>query len=139
MSRAARGPALVTCALLTAIVAGCGQDTERDEARAVVERFTAAVRADRGRDACAQLSVAASDQLEGQSGEPCSVAVTRLRLETGAVLGTHLYVTNAKVDLRGGQSAFLGREPRGWRLTAVGCHPVDGEPRDRPFDCELES
>ena len=48
-------------------------------------------------------------------------------------------MTNAKADLSGGESAFLSREPDGWRLTAIGCKAETRKPRDRPFDCELEA
>jgi hypothetical protein len=50
-----------------------------------------------------------------------------------------VFVTNAKVELTGGDSAFLNREPAGWRLTAVGCKAEQGDPKDTPLDCEVEA
>jgi len=37
------------------------------------------------------------------------------------------------------ESAYLSEEPDGWKLSAVGCLPKEGKPRDRPLDCEVES
>jgi hypothetical protein len=39
----------------------------------------------------------------------------------------------------GQEVAFLGREPGGWKIDAVGCHPAAGLPRDRPADCEVDA
>ena len=50
-----------------------------------------------------------------------------------------VFVTNARVEVAGGESAYLGREPTGWKLTAVGCKPADGKPAARPLECEVES
>ncbi len=116
---------------------GCGTSDDRQESREAVERFYAAIEADRGDDACAELSVPARQELESQEDKACGAAVTELKLEGGAVAVSRVFATNAKVDLRSGESAFLSREAEGWKLSAVGCKPEDGKPRDRPFDCEL--
>ena len=130
----------VALALLAAMTAGgCGTGDDRAQARAVVERFYGAVRDGRGDDACAALSPDAVSQLESQAGQPCSTVITRLDYDGGAVVAAHVYVTNAKVDLRSGESAFLDQGPDGWRLTAIGCRPESGPPRDVPFECELEA
>lgn len=130
--------------LLAAVVAGllsagCGTSGDRDSARGVAERFYAAVARDRGEEACAQLSAAAVKQLEGQSGQACDRVVTRLELPGRVVVGAEVFVTNAKVDLDGGESAYLNRERAGWRLTAVGCTADDGDPKDTPMTCEVEA
>ncbi len=52
---------------------------------------------------------------------------------------TEVFITNAKVDLSGGESAFLSREDDGWKLSAIACKPEKGKPADRPFECEVES
>jgi uncharacterized protein YceK len=130
-------PLVALLALLT--LAGCGTSDDRGQARSVVERFYDAVRNDRADEACAQLSSAAVEQLESQTQQSCSGAVTRLDLQGGAVVDAHVYLTNAKVDLRSGESAFLGREPSGWRISALACRPEEGKPRDRPYECELEA
>ena len=129
--------ALLVPLALTALLPGCGTARDTDEARAVVARFYDAVRHDRGVEACAELSIGAAQQLEGQTGQQCSEVVTRLDYEGGAIVRTAVYATNAKVDLRSGESAFLSRERDGWRLSAIGCSST-GKPADRPFDCEVE-
>ena len=120
-------------------VAGCGTSDDRDQARTVVERFYDAVRDDRGEDACAELSEAAVKQLESQTSQRCPAVVTRLEYLGGPVVDAHVYVSNAKVDLGGGESAFLNRGPDGWRLSAIACKPEEGPPRDFPMECEVEA
>lgn len=133
-------PLLVSLAILAAFAAaGCGTGEDRDQATEVTERFYAAVERGDGEAACAQLSAATAARLESQSGQACREVVTRLDLTPGAVEDSEVYVNNAKVDLAGGDTAFLGREPTGWKLTAIGCRPVDGKPRHRPFECEVEA
>ena len=118
---------------------GCGTGDDRTQPRAVVERFYDAVRDDRGDDACDALSSAAVSQLESQSGQSCATVITRLDYDGGAVVAAHVYVTAAKVDLRNGESAFLDHGSTGWKLTAIGCRPESGPPRDVPYECELEA
>jgi hypothetical protein len=105
--------------LLAAALAGCGTSGDRDQARAVTERFYAAVRSHHGRAACPK-------------------AVGDLRLKGGKVVRARVYITNAVVELTGGESAFLGREPDGWKLSAVGCRLDRAKPRDRPAECEAQ-
>ena len=132
------------CSLLAVLVAGvlltgCGTSDDRDQARGVVDRFYTAIRQDEAETACAQLSASTVKQLESQSGQSCRSVITRLDLKGGAIADAHVYITNARVALRTGESAFLDRETDGWKLTAIGCRPEEGRPRDRPFDCEVEA
>lgn len=130
----------LAAALAAAVaVVGCGTSDDRDQARGVVERFYDALRHDRAQDACAQLSAATASQLESQTGQSCRGVITRLDYDGGAIIDTQVYITNAKVDQRNGESTFLGREPTGWKITALACKPADGKPRDRPFECEVEA
>jgi len=117
--------------------AGCGTSDDRDQARAVVERFYDAVRDDRADAACAELSAATIEQLESQTQQSCDGVITRLEYQGGAIVDTEVYITNAKVELRSRESTFLSREASGWKITAVACMP-QGKPADRPFDCEVE-
>jgi hypothetical protein len=65
--------------------------------------------------------------------------VTRLDVGSGSIAGAQIAETSARVELRGGVSAFLDREPDGWRITAVGCRAQDGPPTDHPMECEAEA
>ena len=129
---------LLALCLLAIGGAGCGTGDDRAQARAVVERFYDAVRADEGATACEQLSEGAVQALEGQTGQTCDEVITRLDYLGGAVGDAHVYLLNAEVGLSGGEYAFLSRERSGWRLTAIGCKP-EGPPRERPMDCEVEA
>ena len=120
-------------------LSGCATSDDRDEARAVVERFYDALRADDGDAACAQLSESLLEQVESQTERSCRDAITRFDYEGGAIVAAEVYITNAKVDLGSGESAFLGRETDGWRLSAIACTAELGKPADRPFACEVES
>ena len=131
--------AILGAVLAAALAAGCGTSDDRDQARAVVERFYAAVGADEGEAACAELGEALLEQVESQTQQPCADVIARLDYDGGAIVGAEVYITNAKVDLRSGESAFLGREDGGWKLTAIACKAEQGKPADRPFECEAEA
>ena len=121
------------------LLAGCGTADDRDEARSVVATFYDAIRSDDGDAACAQLSESLLEQVESQTQQACPDVITRFDYEGGAIVAAEVYITNAKVDLRSGESAFLGQEPDGWRLSAIACKPEQGKPADRPFECEAET
>jgi hypothetical protein len=125
--------------LVCLLSAGCGRSDDRADVRSVTERFFAAVEAGDGEAACLELDADTRSQLESQEERDCREAVTELQLDGGAPTRVEVYVTNAKVDLAGGQSAFLGRTDDGWRLSAIGCEPQADKPADRPFDCEVEA
>ncbi|HEV2999661.1 MAG TPA: hypothetical protein VGW75_02885 [Solirubrobacteraceae bacterium] len=131
--------ALLLLLALAAAVAGCGTSDDRDQARAVVERFYDALRSDDAEAACAELSESLLEQVESQTQQSCEGVITRFEYDGGAIVGAEVYITNAKVNLRGGESAFLGREDGGWKLSAIACKAEKGKPADRPFDCEAEA
>ena len=54
--------------------------------------------------------------------------ITRLQYDGGAIVAAHVFATSAKVDLRSGESAFLDREPEGWRITPRGASPRRASP-----------
>ncbi|MDQ3740316.1 MAG: hypothetical protein M3389_05150 [Actinomycetota bacterium] len=116
--------------------AGCGTSEDQDEARAVVDRFYRAIEGDEGEAACVELGDSLLEQVESQTGQPCSEAITGFDYEPGAIAAAQVFVTNAKVDLRTGESAFLSREADGWKLSAIACKAESGKPADRPFECE---
>jgi hypothetical protein len=121
------------------LLTGCGTSDDREQAREVVTRFYDAIRADRPEEACAQLSGPARSALESQTGQSCRGAITRLDYRPGEVVGAQVFITNAKVDLDSGESAFLSREAKTWKISALACKPEKGKPRDRPFECEVEA
>jgi len=131
----------LTLALLAATAvaaAGCGQSDDRATVQAAAERFFTAYDADDGETACAALSEDTREELESQEQRPCAEAIGEVELEGGAVEHVYVTVTNAKVDLAGGQSVFLSEQADGWRISAVGCRP-QGEATSNPFDCELQA
>ena len=132
-----RLPIAVTVALLLA--AGCGTSDDRDEARATTERFYDAIRQDDGEAACEQLGQSLLEQVESQTKGSCPGVITRFEYDGGTVVSTEVYITNAKVDLSSGESAFLSREADGWKLSALACEAEKGKPADRPFECEVEA
>jgi hypothetical protein len=124
---------------LALVATGCGRSDDRAEATQVAERFFAAVEAGDGRAACDQLSLDTRDKLESDEQKPCREAIGQLDIEAGALATVELYLNNAKADLANGESAFLSLTAEGWRLSAVGCKPGEGDPADAPMDCELEA
>ena len=125
-------------ALALLALTGCGTSDDRAQATATAQRFYTALARHDGAGACAQLSDATIKSLEQQESKPCASAVRALGLQPARVTRTRVYITNAIVNLTGDEVAFLGREPTGWKLSAVGCRFDQGKPRDRPADCEAE-
>jgi hypothetical protein len=125
-------------ALAVLALAGCGTSDDRAQVSATTQRFYAALARHDGAGACSQLSDATIKSIEQQESKPCAQAVRALGLQPGRVTRARVYITNAIVNLTGDQVAFLGREPTGWKLSAVGCKFDQGKPRDRPADCDAE-
>ena len=121
-------------AALCAAGAGCGRGDAERESRQVAERFHSAVERGDGRAACDELSEATASELESQEGKPCEQAVLTLELGGGKPAAARVFLTSASVDLLEGGTDFLDETSDGWKLSAVGCTPVPGE----PHDCELE-
>jgi hypothetical protein len=132
---------LLLLLLPLALLPGCGTSDDRDQARATVERFYAAVEAQDPAAACDQLGDALLEAVESQTQtqRACEDVIVGFEYEPGAVDRTEVHVTNAKVDLASGESAFLSRETDGWKLSAIACRPEKGKPADRPFECEAEA
>jgi ketosteroid isomerase-like protein len=124
-------------AALALLLAGCGPEADRSTARAVTDRFFAALASGDGEQACAQLSPDTRTELESQESKPCREAITGLGLEGGSVARVDVQMINAMVELSNGDAAFLDEGEEGWRLSAVGCKDA-GKPADRPYDCDLE-
>jgi hypothetical protein len=116
--------------------AGCGRADDDRAVRTVTTRFLEAVEDGDGSRACTLLSPGAVEALEHDESAPCQRAAPELELQPGAVIRTQVFATEAKVDLDGGESAFLELTSSGWRLSAAGCTPSGP---DEPYECELEA
>lgn len=125
--------------LVALALGGCGADDDRNQARQVVERFYEAVRDDRAGEACDLVSGGLAAAIESATQQSCEGVITRFDYRGGAVERVEVFVTNAKVDLDGGESAFLDRGVAGWELTAVGCVAAGAGPTEEPMDCQAES
>jgi len=115
---------------------GCGAN-DTNGAIEAAERLYSAFAAKDGAAACEQLSDATREQLVKDEGKPCEQAVLELKLSGKRAIGEQSYLSDAKVDLDGGDSVFVEETPDGWRVDAAGCKPVDEQ--EAPYDCEVES
>jgi hypothetical protein len=131
-------PGLTLLAIAAVALSGCGQSADRDTVRATSTRFLAAYAAHQGDAACAALSEDTRKELVSQEKKPCADAIGSVELEPGPVRHVDVELTNAKVDLGGGESLFLSDESAGWKISAVGCKP-QGDPTNTPMDCELQA
>jgi hypothetical protein len=130
---------ILPAVLAAALVPGCGQSASRDDVRAVTDRFYAAVADDDGATACAQLTEQTLKQLEQDEKATCAQAVGDLGLAPARIARVEVYITNAKVDLANGASAYLEQTAHGWRISALGCRATEGDPEDQPQSCAAES
>jgi hypothetical protein len=125
--------------LVAAVLTACGASADRAEVRSVAATFYDAVRSDRPDVACRQLSPDTLKQLESQTGQSCRGVITRLRYGDGGITAVSVYLTNAEVDLGGGETVFLSKGSSGWQLSALGCKPTEGDPKKVPMDCEVSA
>jgi hypothetical protein len=131
---------LMVAALLGALLtSGCGRSADRAQIESVTARFLRAAGGGQGEVACAQLTPDAVKQLEQQEKGRCASSVGKLSLTPAAIRRVQIFAFNAEVELANGSDAFVERTADGWRLSAVACRPTQGDPRDHPMSCELES
>lgn len=121
---------------IASLVSGCGA-TDGAGASAAAERLYAAVNAGDGAAACASLSEDTRVQLVRDERKPCPEAILSLDLSGARSVAASAYVTEAKVELDGGDSVFLEETDDGWKVSAAGCRPTPGS--ETPYDCEVES
>ena len=117
--------------------AGCAPAGDETAVRATTNRFFAALASGDGQAACAELSTDTRSKLESQEGRPCRQAIGDVGLKPAAVTQVHVYIVDAVAELADGDAAFLGHEPDGWRLSAVGCSR-ETQRVERPYDCDVE-
>jgi hypothetical protein len=124
-------------AALAVLLSGCGPAADRTTARAVTDRFFAALASGDGEQACTQLSPDTRSELESQEKKPCREAITGVGLEGASVAHVDVNIVNAMVELSNGEAAYLDLGQEGWRLSAVGCKD-QGKTADHPYDCEVQ-
>jgi hypothetical protein len=134
--RAHARPTTVIALAVLVLAAGCGTADREADVAAVTDRFHAALEADDGSGACAELGGEAITKLEQQEKRPCPQAILELDFPSGArTTSADVYITSAYADLGKNGADFLDEGPDGWKISAAGCLPSDP---DRPYDCELE-
>jgi hypothetical protein len=116
-------------------VPGCGREGSERAARHSAERFYEAFEAGDGDGACAQLTEEAQSALERNKQKPCQQAVLDLELSPAKPTSVQVAVTSAVVDTEEGDTAFLDQTSSGWKISAIGCEEVVGQ----PYECELEA
>ena len=122
------GAVAVALMLLT----GCGASPS--PAKETATRFTAAVAQARWRQACGLLTPRTRYELEQSAGSKCPKALSDEDLpRAGDVRGSSRFGTMAQVRFRG-DTVFVARFGKVWRVSAAGCRKVP----DHPYDCTLE-
>lgn len=134
-----RAPLPVIALAAVLLAAGCARGGDRDDVRSITEAFYTAVDRGDGAAACEALGDDTRQALASDTGRPCPEAVTALDLAGGRATRVEVFVTNAVVELAGGDTAFLSQGTDGWELSAVGCRPEQGRPTERPLACEAEA
>ena len=100
MRALARPITVIALAVLLPATAGCGTADREADVAAVTDRFHAAVKADDGSGACAELGSETIKKLEQQEKRPCPQAILELDLPPGArTTSADVYITSAYADL----------------------------------------
>jgi hypothetical protein len=125
--------------ILALVGAGCGQDANATAIRNATNQFFGALSQGDGTRACTQLSAETIKSLEQDEKSACGPAVQAAGLRTSRIAHVAVYVTNAKVDLANGSSVYLEETASGWKLSALGCRATDGDPKEHPLSCTVQS
>ncbi|MDQ1484273.1 MAG: hypothetical protein QOF35_2349, partial [Actinomycetota bacterium] len=103
-------------------------------AGSVAQRFHAALTDHKPGAACGLLAPRTLEGVEQSAKAPCPKALTDAGLPNATtVTATDLYGYNARVVLAG-DTVFLARFGRQWKVTAAGCKPRP----DLPYDCDVK-
>lgn len=128
------GGAVVAMVVASILMSGCSPQSG-DPAAERASHFYAAIAADDGASACADLAPEAREALEQQEDKPCADAIVDQAIPQPTADGeVQVFGSMAQVAYAN-ETAFLSRYDDGWLLTAVGCPPVSG---DEPHDCAIE-
>jgi hypothetical protein len=132
----ARLSCLMVCAVGGVALAGCGTGGDRDAVRDAAQGLYRAAADQDGDAACARMSPSLRQALAEDEGERCAKAVLDLDLSGRTARDVEVYANAAIVRLAGGDTVFLGKTARGWRVDALDCRP---EGAAEPYDCEAEA
>jgi hypothetical protein len=127
---------LAVLVVLVSTTAGCGASGGSADpgAQTTAQQFTRAVSEGNHAQACSLLAPETKAQLEQAAGQPCRAAIAEEKLDAAdgfeeiATFGTMAQARFA------GDTVFMTKFPRGWRVLAAGCSPVPGG----PYDCRLQ-
>jgi len=122
--------ALVLCTGM--LLAGCAHPAGSG-VRAATTAFFAAVEANDGHKACADLAPQAAEAL-GSADSTCAEEIVKLDLKGGSYLSAQVWGDRAEVKLSK-DTVFLARFPNGWKVTGAGC---EAQPQG-PYDCDVEA
>lgn len=114
------------------LLAGCAHPAGSG-VRAAVREFFAAVAADDGDAACADLAPQAAKALES-ADSTCADEIVKLGLTGGSYVSAQVWGDRAEAKLSQ-DTVFLARYPGGWKLTGAGC---EAQPKG-PYDCDVEA
>jgi hypothetical protein len=101
--------------------------------RAATTAFFAAVSADDGDAACADLAPQAAEAL-GSADSTCAEEIVKLDLKGGSYVSSQVWGDRAEVKMSQ-DTVFLARFPGGWKVTGAGC---EAQPQG-PYDCDVEA
>ncbi len=119
--------------LVSGAVSGCGA-SEEAAAQEAASTFYETVGAGDGATACELLAAVTRSELEDSSAKPCDVAVLEeVNPKVGGDRTVQVFGSMAQVTFDG-DTVFLTRSSRKWRVLAAACTPQ----RDAPHDCQVK-
>jgi hypothetical protein len=129
---AARAVVLVAVPALAAGCSSVGPDSANADSAAL--RFHEALASHQPAAACGLLAPRTVQEVEQSAQAPCPKGLTDANVPgASTVTATDVYGSNARVVLSG-DTVFLARFGRQWKVTAAGCKPKP----DLPYDCDVK-
>ncbi|AJF63765.1 hypothetical protein [Streptomyces vietnamensis] len=131
-----RVPLFLGVTTAVVVLSACGAPQARlDGATGAGRFFEESLAAGNFAVACGLLAPESREQLEEGEKKPCAKALPSQGLPRGgAVRSVDVYGRQALLRLDG-DVLFLSEFDEGWRVTAAGCTPEEG---DMPYHCALK-
>ena len=124
---------LCAAAILILACAGCAAGERAATSGDAADRFLAAIEAGDVPAACGLIAPKTREGLELSEGQPCEASLGSLELPGGGSVDD-VEVWGDRAQARGQtDTLFLVELDAGWRVTAAGCTPGDGD----TYDCRL--